>query len=268
MLHIGLSRVRDEDMVALVEEALLPRFLAEPVSPVAGSLLEEVVRDRAHHGLVDLALEEAHRWLTAERAGVRRDRAGAGPLVVPVGGQRPGHPPAAPRGGGLGRRHPPATPTTTPAARWTARSSSSPTTCCTTRRPRSGWSGSRTGCSATPSCWSPRRRCGTPSAGRCWSPSRTPRGRCAGARVDELRSFGDRLSARRRAAGPAGPLRRRPGRSSPSGRYGDELTAVITHTIEPLGRQGGGPQDRAARRPRPAVHPDQRHRSSAAWSAC
>ena len=64
MLHLGLSRVRDDDMVALVEEALLPRFLAEPVSPVAGSLLEEVVRDGAHHGLVDLVLEEAHRWLT------------------------------------------------------------------------------------------------------------------------------------------------------------------------------------------------------------
>ena len=31
---------------------------------MAGSLLEEIVRDGAHHGLVDLALEEAHRWLT------------------------------------------------------------------------------------------------------------------------------------------------------------------------------------------------------------
>jgi uncharacterized membrane-anchored protein YjiN (DUF445 family) len=51
-------------MVALVEEVLLPRFLAEPISPVAGSLLEEVVKDGAHHGLVDLALDEAHRWLT------------------------------------------------------------------------------------------------------------------------------------------------------------------------------------------------------------
>jgi uncharacterized membrane-anchored protein YjiN (DUF445 family) len=51
-------------MVALVKEALLPRFMAEPVSPVAGSLLQEVVRDGAHHGLVDLALEEAERWLS------------------------------------------------------------------------------------------------------------------------------------------------------------------------------------------------------------
>jgi uncharacterized membrane-anchored protein YjiN (DUF445 family) len=64
VLHLGLARVRDEDMVALVEEALLPRFLAEPVSPVAGSLLQEIVADGAHHGLVDLALDEAHRWLT------------------------------------------------------------------------------------------------------------------------------------------------------------------------------------------------------------
>ncbi|NUR06668.1 MAG: DUF445 domain-containing protein [Nocardioidaceae bacterium] len=63
LLEIGLSRVRDADLRVLVEEALLPRLLEEPISPVAGSLLEEVVRDGAHHGLVDLALEEAQRWL-------------------------------------------------------------------------------------------------------------------------------------------------------------------------------------------------------------
>jgi uncharacterized membrane-anchored protein YjiN (DUF445 family) len=64
VLHLGLSRVRDEDMAVLVQEALLPRFLAEPISPLAGSLLTEIVRDKAHHGLVDLALDEAHRWLS------------------------------------------------------------------------------------------------------------------------------------------------------------------------------------------------------------
>jgi uncharacterized membrane-anchored protein YjiN (DUF445 family) len=63
LLHLGLAKVRNQDLVALIEDALLPRFIAEPVSPVAGSLLQEVVRDGAHHGLVDLALEEAHRWL-------------------------------------------------------------------------------------------------------------------------------------------------------------------------------------------------------------
>jgi uncharacterized membrane-anchored protein YjiN (DUF445 family) len=64
VLHIGLGRIRDDDLVELVEEALLPRFLEEPVSPVAGSLLEEVVHDGAHRGLVDLALTEVHRWLS------------------------------------------------------------------------------------------------------------------------------------------------------------------------------------------------------------
>ena len=64
VLRIGLARIRDEDMAILVEEALLPRLREEPISPVAGSLLEEIVRDKAHHGLVDLALNEAHRWLT------------------------------------------------------------------------------------------------------------------------------------------------------------------------------------------------------------
>ncbi len=63
VLAIGLGKVRDDDVVALVEEALLPRLIEEPISPVAGSLLEEIVRDGAHHGLVDLALAEGHRWL-------------------------------------------------------------------------------------------------------------------------------------------------------------------------------------------------------------
>jgi uncharacterized membrane-anchored protein YjiN (DUF445 family) len=64
VVRIGLQRLRDEDVAALVEEALLPRLREEPISPVAGSLLAEIVRDGAHHGLVDLALAEGHRWLT------------------------------------------------------------------------------------------------------------------------------------------------------------------------------------------------------------
>ena len=60
---LGLERMRDQDVQAVVEEVLIPRFMAEPISPVAGGLLQEIVADDAHHGLVDLALEEAHRWL-------------------------------------------------------------------------------------------------------------------------------------------------------------------------------------------------------------
>jgi uncharacterized membrane-anchored protein YjiN (DUF445 family) len=60
---IGLRRLKDEDVASLVEEVLIPRFMAEPIAPVAGGLLQEILADDAHHGLVDLALEEAHRWL-------------------------------------------------------------------------------------------------------------------------------------------------------------------------------------------------------------
>src|SRR5262245_53624542 len=60
---IGLGRVRDDHIVELVQDVLVPRFRDEPVSPILGSLLTEVVRDDLHHGLVDLALEELQRWL-------------------------------------------------------------------------------------------------------------------------------------------------------------------------------------------------------------
>jgi uncharacterized membrane-anchored protein YjiN (DUF445 family) len=63
VLALGLRRLRDADVASLVEEVLIPRFLAEPVSPIAGGLLQEIVADDAHHGLVDLVLEEGHRWL-------------------------------------------------------------------------------------------------------------------------------------------------------------------------------------------------------------
>ncbi len=64
---IGLRKMRKEDVASLVEEVLIPRFMAEPMAPVAGGLLQEVVADNAHHGLVDLALEEGYRWLVHNR---------------------------------------------------------------------------------------------------------------------------------------------------------------------------------------------------------
>ncbi|MGA8245476.1 MAG: DUF445 domain-containing protein, partial [Nocardioides sp.] len=60
---IGLGRVRDEHIASFVTDALVPRFRDEPIAPLAGGLLAEVVRDDVHHGLVDLTLDELHRWL-------------------------------------------------------------------------------------------------------------------------------------------------------------------------------------------------------------
>jgi uncharacterized membrane-anchored protein YjiN (DUF445 family) len=60
---VGLRRIRDSDVEGLVAEVILPRLVREPISPIAGNLLAEVLRDDAHHGLVDLALEEGYHWL-------------------------------------------------------------------------------------------------------------------------------------------------------------------------------------------------------------
>lgn len=65
---IGLTKVTDAHVAELVEDALVPRFLEERVAPLLGGLLAETVRDDLHHGLVDLALEELHRWLQHNQA--------------------------------------------------------------------------------------------------------------------------------------------------------------------------------------------------------
>jgi uncharacterized membrane-anchored protein YjiN (DUF445 family) len=70
LVRAALGRVNDDDVAALIETELLPRLAEEPLSQVAGSLLEEVVAEDAHRGLVDLALIEAHRWLTSNRDAV------------------------------------------------------------------------------------------------------------------------------------------------------------------------------------------------------
>ena len=62
---IGLSKVGDEQIADLMESVMVPRFRDEPISPLLGTFLVEVVRDDLHHGVVDLALEELHRWLLA-----------------------------------------------------------------------------------------------------------------------------------------------------------------------------------------------------------
>jgi uncharacterized membrane-anchored protein YjiN (DUF445 family) len=60
---VALRQVRDEHVEALVTEALVPRFHEEPISPLLGGLLGEVLEDDLHHNLVDLVLAELHDWL-------------------------------------------------------------------------------------------------------------------------------------------------------------------------------------------------------------
>jgi uncharacterized membrane-anchored protein YjiN (DUF445 family) len=60
---LAVGRVRDHHVAELVEAVLVPRFREEPIAPLLGTFVVEVVRDDLHHGVVDLALEELHRWV-------------------------------------------------------------------------------------------------------------------------------------------------------------------------------------------------------------
>ena len=60
---IALGKVKDDHIADLVTNAFVPRFREEPIAPLLGSLLSEMVRDDLHHGVVDLCLDEMHRWL-------------------------------------------------------------------------------------------------------------------------------------------------------------------------------------------------------------
>jgi uncharacterized membrane-anchored protein YjiN (DUF445 family) len=63
ILADALGHVRESDVAAVIQEALIPRLQDEELSPVVGQLLDEVLRDDAHRGLVDLAVDELARWL-------------------------------------------------------------------------------------------------------------------------------------------------------------------------------------------------------------
>ena len=69
---IALGKVRDDHIASLVNDALVPRFREEPISPLLGGLLSEALQDDLHHGLVDLALEELHDWLKENPATVQQ----------------------------------------------------------------------------------------------------------------------------------------------------------------------------------------------------
>jgi uncharacterized membrane-anchored protein YjiN (DUF445 family) len=63
ILSDALSHVKESDVAAVIQEALIPRLKDEELSPVVGQLLDEVLREDAHRGLVDLAVDELARWL-------------------------------------------------------------------------------------------------------------------------------------------------------------------------------------------------------------
>ncbi len=82
---IGLGKVREEHIAALVTEALVPRFREEPIAPLLGGLLDEALADQLHHGLVDLVLDELLGWLVTNPATVQEVLGERAPRWVPDG---------------------------------------------------------------------------------------------------------------------------------------------------------------------------------------
>ena len=83
MLRAGLVHVEDSDVEALVRDELLPRLADEPVSDLAGGVLAQIVLDGTHHGLVDLLVGEVHAWLEANPETVARILTARAPWWTP-----------------------------------------------------------------------------------------------------------------------------------------------------------------------------------------
>ncbi len=59
----GLDSIDDREVADLLQRILLPRLAEEPVAPLGGHLLEGILRDRSHVGVVDTLVTEAHAWV-------------------------------------------------------------------------------------------------------------------------------------------------------------------------------------------------------------
>ena len=166
VVRAALLRIDDREVAALLKDELLPRIAEEPLSVLAGQLLQEILTDGAHRGLVDLAFSETHTWLVENPETVAQVLSSRAPWWTPQWLDDKVVAPAARRGPGLGRGDPRRPrPRGPPGARTTCWSSSR-TTCRPTRTRSSGPRRSSAGCSRSRRSWSPRCRCGT----RCAAP--------------------------------------------------------------------------------------------------
>jgi uncharacterized membrane-anchored protein YjiN (DUF445 family) len=68
----AVTVLRDEDVQAVVEQAVVSRVMAVPWGPPLGTLLGRVFNDGAHHKLVDLLCDRAYEWVRDNHAAVLR----------------------------------------------------------------------------------------------------------------------------------------------------------------------------------------------------
>jgi uncharacterized membrane-anchored protein YjiN (DUF445 family) len=80
----GLVRVlRDEDVQAVVEHAVVQRLMAIPWGPPLGKLLGQVLADGSHHKLVDLMFDRAYDWVRDNHDTIQRVVADRSPSWSP-----------------------------------------------------------------------------------------------------------------------------------------------------------------------------------------
>jgi uncharacterized membrane-anchored protein YjiN (DUF445 family) len=68
----AVTVLRDEDVQAVIEQAVVARVMAVPWGPPLGKLLDRVLSDGAHHKLVDLMCDRAYDWVKDNHSTVLR----------------------------------------------------------------------------------------------------------------------------------------------------------------------------------------------------
>ncbi|MCT2585726.1 DUF445 domain-containing protein [Actinophytocola gossypii] len=68
----AVAVLRDEDVQAVMEQAVVRRVVAVPWGPPLGKLLGGVIADGSHHKLVDLMCDRAYEWVKANHTTVLR----------------------------------------------------------------------------------------------------------------------------------------------------------------------------------------------------
>lgn len=71
-VRAAVTVLRDEDVQAVLENALVRRLVEQPWGPPLGRLLGQLLTDGAHHKLVELVVERAYEWVRDNHGAVLR----------------------------------------------------------------------------------------------------------------------------------------------------------------------------------------------------
>jgi uncharacterized membrane-anchored protein YjiN (DUF445 family) len=75
--------LRDDDVQEVIEQVLVRKLMEQPAGPPLGAVLQGVLADGAHHRLVDLVIDRAYDWITANHELVLRIVADRAPSWSP-----------------------------------------------------------------------------------------------------------------------------------------------------------------------------------------